>query len=170
MVTTGRIGSYDWVELPSDCAELREVVRALGPHLEGLHAVNVSWDSGQMHELAPIPNGWSLQGSHVVSPAITFEMLSNWPQSHCNGGRYDEWYFFSQTPSISPPLRPFCNWGGVSLAGSEELAFPGGFDLAAQLAASRPKLVIGDGTALFLIGGQEACSAFAAIGQNNREA
>ena len=79
MVTTGRIGSYDWVELPSNSAELREVVRALGPHLEGLHAVNVSWDSGQMHELAPIPSGWSLQGSHVVSPAITLEMLSNWP-------------------------------------------------------------------------------------------
>ena len=169
MVTRGRIGDYLWAELPTESAEIREVVHMLGNLLEGFHAVNVSWDSGHMHELAPLPSGWSLQAGHVISPAITSEMVLNWPQSNCNSGRYDEWYFFAQPP-VAPALRPFCNWGGVSLARSAELAFPGGFDLAVQLAASRPDIVIGDGTALFVIGDQAACSRFAEIGKDNREA
>jgi len=169
VVTTGRIADYDWAELPTEHAEIREVVRALENRLEGLQAVNVSWDSGHMHELAPIPNGWSLCANHLVSPPLTAEMLRDWPQSGCNAGRYDEWYFFAKAPAECS-LKPFCNWGGVSLARSAELAFPGGFDLAAQLATARPDVVIGDGTALFVIGDQAACSRFAAVGKNNHEA
>jgi hypothetical protein len=155
MTMTGRIGSYYWAELPPERAAVGDVVRALRSCLQGLTAVNVSWDSGQMQDTAPIPMGWSIRGNHVLSPPVDDAMLSSWPQSVCNSGRYDEWYFFRVIPE-TPQLQPFCNWQGVSLASAGDLAFPGGFDLAGQLETSQPVVVVGEGSALFVIAQDEA--------------
>lgn len=154
MSVTGRIGTYYWAEVPGEQADIRDVVRCMASSLRGLSAVNVSWDSGKMQELAPVPAGWSVRGDYVVSPPIDDVMLSAWPQSTCNSGRYDEWYFFRVVPE-ELQLQALCNWGGVSLASSGGLAFPGGFDLAAQLEAFQPAVVVGDGSALFVIGTDE---------------
>jgi hypothetical protein len=155
MSMTGRIGSYYWAEVPNGRAAVRDVVRGMASRLRGLSGINVSWDSGKMQELGVVPAGWSVRGKHVVSPPIDDAMLSAWPQSGCNSGRYDEWYFFHVVPD-KLELHALCNWGGVSLARSSELAFPGGFDLAAQLAAAQPEVVVGEGSALFVIATDEA--------------
>ena len=44
------------------------------------------------------------------------------------------------------------------MEGSAELAFPGGFDLAAQLEEAKPEIVVGDGSTLFVIAANEAAS------------
>ena len=154
MSATGRIGSYYWAEAPSQKIHIRDVIRGLAPGLKGLTAVNVSWDSGKMHDLAPIPAGWAVRGDHVVSPPLDDTLLASWPQSACNSGRYDEWYFFRGVPD-KLDLKALCNWGGVSLATASSLAFPGGFDLAAQLEAAQPAVVVGEGVAVFVIAKDE---------------
>src|SRR5262249_20770682 len=128
---------------------------SLGSHLRGLSAVNVSWDSGKMQDLAAVPSGWSVRDSYVMSPPVDDSMLTDWLQPICNSGRYDEWYFFRVVPEILN-LQAFCSWGGMSLASSGELAFPGGLDLAAQLEVSEPSVVVGTGSALFVIARDEA--------------
>jgi hypothetical protein len=155
MSATGRIGNYYWAEVPGESVDIRDVVRGMGSRLRGLSAANVSWDSGKMQELAPLPAGWSVRDDHAVSPPIDDALLTAWPQSACNSGRYDEWYFFRVVPD-KLELQALCNWGGISLARSSDLAFPGGFDLAAQLETSRPEVVVGDGSALFVIATDEA--------------
>ena len=155
MSVTGRIGAFYWAEVPGERADVRDVVRSLGTLLRGLTAVNVSWDSGRMQELAAVPPGWSVRDNYVISPPVDDAMLTDWPQSTCNSGRYDEWYFFRVVPEVLE-LQAFCNWGGVSLASSGELAFPGGFDLAAQLEASEPSVVVGEASAVFVIAPDEA--------------
>src|SRR6185503_19696047 len=119
MSATGRIGNYYWAEVPGERVDVRDVVRGIGSHLQGLSAVNVSWDSGKMQELAPLPAGWSVRDNHVVSPPIDDVLLTAWPQSACNSGRYDEWYFFRVVPD-KLELQALCNWGGVSLASSTD--------------------------------------------------
>jgi len=143
------------VELPGDLLDIPDVVLEIGSWLRGLIAVNVSWDSGEMLELAPVPSGWSVRDEHVVSPPISDSTLSGWPSSACNAGRYDEWYFFRALPE-SLQLQPFCNWLGMSLAKVTTLAYPGGFDLASQLDVYRPEAVVGEGTAVFVIAHDEA--------------
>jgi hypothetical protein len=155
MSVTGRIGSYCWAEIPGEGTDVRDVVYVLRSRLQGLSAVNVSWDSGKMQEIAPIPTGWSIRGNHVVSPPIDDAMLSAWPQSACRSGRYDEWYFFRVNPE-KPELQALCNWQGVSLASAGDLAFPGGFDLAGQLEAFQPEVVVGKGASLFVLSKDEA--------------
>ena len=155
MVATGRVGRYHWAELPGEQATIRDVVRTLRTNLAGLKAVNVSWDSGKLHELGRIPAGWEICGGHVVSPALEEAGLAAWPQSHCNSGRYDEWYFFRHLPE-QLSLQPFCNWYGMSLERVGELAFPGGLDMVAQLESACPEIVIGDGTNLFVIAADQS--------------
>jgi hypothetical protein len=155
MSATGRIGNYYWAEVPGERLDVRDVVRVLGSRLGGLRAVNVSWDSGRMQEHASLPPGWSVRDTHAVSPPLDEALLTAWPQSACNCGQYDEWYFFRVVPD-KLELQALCNWGGISLASSSDLAFPGGFDLAAQLEASQPVVVVGEGAALFVISPDEA--------------
>jgi hypothetical protein len=81
----------------------------------------------------------------AVSPVVTAIMAADWPVSSCNGGQFDEWYFF-RTVEGGPRLDAFCNWEGMSLERAADLAFPGGFDLRAQLERYRPETVIGEGT------------------------
>jgi hypothetical protein len=130
--STGQIVGYTWVELPGDSVGIPDVLIEIGPWLRGLTAVNVSWDSGQMLELAPLPPEWSVHDKYVVSPPIDDALLAEWPCSLANSGRYDEWYFFRAVPE-GLQLQPFCNWLGMSLARVSTLAYPGGFDLGAQL-------------------------------------
>ena len=146
----GRLGDYHWAEVADARVEVRDVIRQLGSRLRGLIAVSVSWDSGRLQELAPLPVGWSLVGDHVVSPPVDDAILANWPQSACNAGRYDEWYFFRVLPE-SLQLQALCNWGGVSVANARTVAFPGGLDLAAQLEAFKPAAVVGEGATLYAI-------------------
>ncbi len=155
MGATGRVGRYHWAEVPGEQADIRDVVRTMRTRLRGLSAVNVSWDSGKMQDLSDLPAGWFIQGEHAVSPPLEDDMMSDWPQSHANSGRYDEWYFFQSLPT-ELGLQPFCNWQGTSLQGAESLAFPGGFDLKAQLERTAPEVVIGDGTDLFVIAADES--------------
>ena len=155
MTRAGRIGTYYWAETSGERMDVADVVRLLRPHLRGLTAVNVSWDSGKLQELAPVPAGWSIRDSHAVSPALDEALLTAWPQSACNSGRYDEWYFFRDVPQRLE-LQAFCNWLGTSLAGAADLAYPGGLDLARQLAVSAPSVVVGEGSALFVIAADEA--------------
>ena len=150
VVATGRVGKHHWAEIPGDQAEIRAVVHSMRLRLRGLRAVNVSWDSGKMHELSAAPPGWTVEQGHVVSPPLEEAILGAWPQSQCNSGRYDEWYFFRMLPA-ELALQPLCNWYGIGLERAGELAFPGGFDLAAQLQRAMPDIVIGDGTDLFVL-------------------
>jgi hypothetical protein len=155
MSVMGRIGSYYWAEMRGRRAEVRDVVRLLGSRLWGLRAVNVSWDSGKMQELAEVPAGWCIRDDHVVSPPINDTMLSAWPQSTCNSGRHDEWYFFHLLPD-NLRIQALCNWVGVSLASVSDLSYPGGFDLAAQIEAVQPAVVVGEGSFLFVVATDEA--------------
>jgi hypothetical protein len=156
-MSTGRVGQYYWAEVPGEQADIRDVVRTLGPRLRGLRAVNVSWDSGKMHEIDVVPPDWVVQGEHAVSPLLEDAMLNAWPQSECNSGRYDEWYFFRSLP-VHLGLRALCNWMSVHLEEVAEIAYPGGFDLAAQLELAQPEIVIGDGAGLYLIAKDESAS------------
>ena len=155
MTTTGKLGSYYWGEVPASTLEIKDLVLGLADHLRGLVAGNVSWDSGVLQELSAVPRGWRIQDRRVVSPPLDDALLAAWPQSKCPSGRYDEWYFWEETvPAVT--LHAFCNWMGMSLSEADALAFPGGFDLSAQLDMARPKLVIGEGNGLFVLATSEA--------------
>jgi hypothetical protein len=155
MISTGRLGSYYWTEVPATTLDVRDVVLGLADHLRGLVAGNVSWDSGILQELSAVPYGWRVQDGRVVSPPLDDALLASWPQSTCASGRYDEWYFWEDAvPAVT--LRAFCNWMSTSLSEVEALAFPGGFDLSAQLELARPKVVVGEGKGLFVLATSEA--------------
>ena len=156
MVATGRVGRYHWAEVPTEQADIRDVVQALRSRLRGLRAVNVSWDSGKMHEIGPTLPNWVVQGDHSVSPPLDDARLDDWPQSECNSGRYDEWYFFREVPG-DLGLQALCNWMTVHLHEVGDIA-SAGFDLAAQLESTRPEIVIGDGAGLYLIAADESAS------------
>jgi hypothetical protein len=144
------LGDFQWVELPPDSWDIPAVMRRLSAQVLGLTAVNVSWDSGRMVPTREQEqHGWRRVGELAVSPVIDAALASNWPTSCCQGGRYDEWYFFRE---LSGPMKleAFCNWCR-SLANAADLAFPGGVDLHAQLDRYRPDIVIGDGAAVFVI-------------------
>jgi hypothetical protein len=155
MNQSGVLGDFQWVELPNDSSDIPAVVRRLSAHVIGLTAVNVSWDSGRM---APTREqeeiGWRRIGELAVSPVIDEALAANWPVSSCQEGQYDEWYFFRELP-VPIKLEPFCNWC-TSLANAADLAFPGGFDLRAQLDAYRPEIVVGDGASVFVISRHQA--------------
>ena len=87
--------------------------------------------------------GWRRIGEVAVSPVVTAAVAAEWPVSH-DGGKYDEWYFFRDLEG-APKLDAFCNWLSVSLEQAPDLAYPGGFDLRAQLERYRPEVVIGEG-------------------------
>jgi hypothetical protein len=151
MNRSGVLGDFHWVEIPSDDSDIPTVVRLLAPEVIGLTAVNVSWDSGHMFPTREQEQvGWRRVGELAVSPVIDEALASNWPASSCNGGRFDEWYFFRDIQA-PPSLEAFCNYGGMSLQDAVDLAFAGGFDLQAQLDRYRPEIVVGDGKALFVI-------------------
>jgi hypothetical protein len=151
MNRTGVFGDFHWVEIDPDDVDVPAVMRLLAAEAVGLTAVNVSWDSGHM---VPTPEqqrtGWRTVGEFAVSPVIDEALLSNWPASTCQSGRFDEWYFFREI-DVPLSLQPFCNWLGLSLENAVDLAFSGGFDLQAQLNRYRPELVVGDGEAVFVI-------------------
>ena len=155
MTTSGIIGSYHWAQASTDILRIGEVVWALRSYLAGLIGLNTSWDSGRLQELAPVPQGWRIERGHVVSPPVTNALASSWPFSTCQDGRYDEWYFFRVLP-VDLELQAFCNWQGTSLAECARLAYPGGFDLAAQLEEAKPEVVIGDGSYVYVIARQPA--------------
>ena len=150
MTRSGRLGDFCWIEMPTDSSDIPGVIRRLSTHVIGLIAVNVSWDSGR---LVPTPEqeqiGWRRVGELAVSPVIDETLASNWPTSFCQGGQYDEWYFFRDLP-VPIKLDAFCNWA-VSLASAADLAFPGGCDLHAQLDRYHPEIVVGDGASVFVI-------------------
>jgi len=151
MARSGALGAFHWVELPSDRYDIPAVVRHLAGEMVGLTAVNVAWDSGRlMPSSDPEASGWREINGLAVSPVLDAGLLADWPVSSCQGGRYDEWYFFR---TIDPALQldPFCNWVGTSLEEAGALAFPGGFDLQAQLERHRPEVVIGEGRHVFVI-------------------
>jgi hypothetical protein len=163
VIVAGRVGLHHWAEASGEHADVQAVVHSLRDRLRGLRAVNVSWDSGKMHELNGTPPGWTLHGQHAVSPVLDDAELESWPQSQCKDGMYDEWYFFRVLPA-ELALQPLCNWYGIGLQRAAELAFPGGFDLAAQLEAAMPEIVIGEGTNLFVIALDESvCSALGQV-------
>ena len=145
MNRSGVIGDFHWVEIATHASDIPAVVRLLAAEVIGLTAVNVSWGSGHMVPTSEQEQiGWRRVGELAVSPVIDDMLASNWPASACNGGRFDEWYFFRE---IQAPLslEPFCNYLGMSVEDAVDLAFPGGFDLRAQLDQFRPEIVVGDG-------------------------
>lgn len=151
MNRSGVLGDFYWVEIPTHDSDIPAVVRCLAAEVVGLTAVNVSWDSGHMVPTSHEEQiGWRRLGDLVVSPVIDDMLACNWPASGCNGSRFDEWYFFRdiQTPQN---LEPFCNYSGMSVEDAADLAFPGGFDLQAQLDRYHPEIVIGEGKALFVL-------------------
>jgi hypothetical protein len=151
MNQSGVLGDFQWVELPTDSSDIPGIMRRLSAHVIGLTAVNVSWDSGRMVPTREQEqSGWRRMDKLAVSPVIDEALASNWPTSACQSGQYDEWYLFRELP-ISMKLDPFCNFGGMSLANAADLAFPGGFDLQAQLDRYRPEVVVGDGSSVFVI-------------------
>ena len=156
MKQTGVLGEYRWWEISGEDTSLVAMIRALGAQLVGLAGVNVSWDSGLL-ELTPtlIAAGWTTVGGFAVSPVINVPAAENWPTSECQGGRFDEWYFFRQIPLVLN-LRAFCNYGGVSLQNARDLSFPGGVNLEEQLQTYAPEVVIGQGEHLFAITRSEA--------------
>jgi hypothetical protein len=151
---TGQIGPYHWAERAGDTLTVRDVAVGLADHIKGLVAVNVSWDSGVLRDVTGLPVGWHVRGGRATSPPIDDHVLAGWPQSPCCDGRWDEWYFF-RTPPDAVEAAAFCNYGGLSLADHESLAFPGGLDLAEQLRRLRPDLVIGEGLCLFVLATDE---------------
>jgi hypothetical protein len=151
MTRSGKIGDFLWVEIPTDQSDIPTVVRHLARQIIGLTAVNVSWDSGHMRPTSAQERaGWRRAGELAVSPVADDTLVSDWPASSCNAGRFDEWYFFRNIEGALK-LDAFCNWGGMSLEDAPDLAFPGGLDLKAQLEHYRPEIVIGDGKHLFVI-------------------
>lgn len=151
MARSDAIGAFQWVELPSDRYDIPTVVRHLAGEIVGLTAVNVSWDSGRlMPSSDPEASGWHEINGLAVSPVLDTELLCDWPANSCQGGRYDEWYFFR---TVDPTLKldPFCNWVGASLEEAAALVFRGGLDLQAQLERHRPEIVIGEGAHVFVI-------------------
>ena len=152
MKRSGILGGYRWWEMSGGDTSLADLIRAVADRLVGLVGVNVSWDSGLL-ELTPAlaAAGWTTVGRHAVSPVVDMTAAEKWPASDCQGGRFDEWYFFRQVPATLD-LRAFCNYGGVSLENARVLAFPDGVDLEAQLRKYRPEAVIGEGAdCLFVI-------------------
>lgn len=151
MTRSGAFGDFQWVELPTDQYDIPTVVRQCAAEIFGLTAVNVSWDSGHM---VPTPEqekaGWLRAGEFAVSPVVDGALASHWPASSCNGGRFDEWYFFRHVEAALR-LGAFCNYGGMSLEDASDLNFPGGLDLRGQLERYRPEIVVGDGERLFVI-------------------
>jgi len=156
MKRTGVLAAYRWWEIPPERLSMAAMIRMLAPRLVGLVAVNVSWDSGLM-ELTPdlAAAGWTTVGRFAMTPVIDVKTTQNWPISACQGGRFDEWYFFRQAPPMLD-LSAFCNYGGVSLQDARSLAFPGGVDLEEQLRRYEPELVIGEGEHLFILTRNEA--------------
>ena len=51
MNVKGQIANFHWVESPRDRLDVRDVLREIGSWLQGLAAVNVSWDSGRMQDV-----------------------------------------------------------------------------------------------------------------------
>src|SRR5262245_6930329 len=150
MTRSGILGDFCWLEMSTDTSDIPDVMRRLSAQVVGLTGVNVSWDSGRMVPTREQEqNGWRRMGDVAVSPVIDQALASHWPTSFCQGGQYDEWYFFRKPP-IPMKLEAFCNWC-VSLANAADLAFPGGFDLHAQLDRYRPEIVVGDGAAVFVM-------------------
>ena len=109
-MASGDIGTYRWSEsVPSRDISMLDAVRSLRHHLNGLRAVNVSWDSGL---LVPSDDekrqGWVVRDGRAISPVIHDGIIDAWP---CCDGGFEEWYFFSTLPS-ELNLSAFCNWGG----------------------------------------------------------
>lgn len=155
MKRTGVLGGYRWWETTDEKTSLVALIRALAAQLVGLVGVNVSWDSGLL-ELTPAlaAAGWTTVGRFAVSQVIDVSTAENWPISDCQGGRFDEWYFFRQVPATLE-LQAYCNYA-VSLQDAPALAFPGGVDLEEQLQKYEPELVVGDGEHVFAITRSEA--------------
>jgi len=154
----GRIGRYYWGEcVPPDNVALPDAVRRLKHHLNGLRAVNVSWDSGLLVPSdAEVSNGWSLEQGRAVSPVIDDAVTETWPS--CDGG-FEEWYFFSRVPR-DLGLSAYCNWVGTSIAEWASLVdVPTGLDLRRQLETARPEVVLGEGRRLFAISRNRALIA-----------
>jgi hypothetical protein len=153
-MTTGTIGNYQWAESEraDHYARLPDIVRALTDHVRGLRAVNVSWDSGRLLpgdvEIDP---SWEFVDGYAVSRPIDDELIASWPYSDEG---YDEWYFFRALPPAFV-LAPWCNWPSALLSEHESMAFPSGVDLAGQLQAFAPELVIGEGTRLYVLARHE---------------
>jgi hypothetical protein len=91
-VTAGTVGDFRWVEF-NDGVQIEDVVGHLAPRIEGLTAINVSWDSGQM----PLS-------------AITRELIGTWPKSDCQSGHYDEWYFLRGPATELGHVEAICNY------------------------------------------------------------
>jgi hypothetical protein len=171
MARSGRLADYHWVEIARDDYDIPFVMQHLASAVSGLTAVNVSWDSGRMIPTSEQEDGgWRRIGDLAVSPIVTATMASDWPVSSCNGGQFDEWYFF-RTVEGAPKLDAFCNWGGMSLERAADLAFPSGFDLRAQLERYRPEIVIGEGTQyLFLMSlDPEVIKSVGALDENGKK-
>jgi hypothetical protein len=163
MDLTGRIGTYYWAERSGETLMIRDVVSGLGDHIKGLVAVNVSWDSGVLQDVAGLPVGWHVRDGRAASPSIDDQVLATWPQSACCDGQWDEWYFF-RTPPSTAEAGAFCNWGGMSLGDHQSLAYPGGLNLAEQLERLQPDVVIGEGRSLFVVARDDAVvAAFLAL-------
>lgn len=135
--------------MPSGDTALFDAVRNLRHHLNGLRAVNVSWDSGLF-----VPSddekrqGWVVQDGRAISPVMDDGIIDAWPW--CDGG-FGEWYFFSTVPS-ELNLAAFCNWTGLSITDWASLVnIPTGFNLRQQLETARPHAVLGMGETLFAI-------------------
>jgi hypothetical protein len=152
MTRTGSLGGYRWWEMSGPDTSVGDLIRSIADQLIGSIAVNVSWDSGLLTVTPALAAaGWRTVGRLAVSPVIDLPAAQNWPTSDCQGGRFDEWYFFRQVPATLD-LRAFCNFGGVSLENARDLAFPDGVDLEEQLRKYGPEAVIGDGPdCLFVI-------------------
>jgi hypothetical protein len=149
-MTTGTIGRYRWAEsdLTAQDVRLPDVIRALADHVRGLRAVNVSWDSGRLLRAnMEIDSKWSFVDGYAVSPPIEDDLIANWPYS---GDGFDEWYFVPVLPARIA-LDAWCNWMHSVLTQHEELAFPGGVDLARQLEDCAPRLVVGQGLRLYML-------------------
>jgi hypothetical protein len=143
----GQLGGWKWFEDRATDLDSKTVVHALAPHLLGLWAVCVSWDSGQLDPDAAGLKGWQVKNSQAVSPAIDSALVANWPRSSCG---FDEWYFFHVVPRFER-LHAICNWGD-SLEGALDLGgVPSGFDLLAQLDTYQPHAVLGDARRVFVI-------------------
>ena len=92
---------------------------------------------------------WLFQDGYAVSPVINDALIENWPYS---GDGFDEWYFFRVVPPVLK-LAPYCNWCSVSVGDWQQLTFR--MDLGAQLAQSRPELVIGENQKIYVVSRDE---------------
>lgn len=150
-MTSGNIGAFQWIEgLPNEeYGGLIDTVRTLTHYLNGLRAVNVSWDSGLLLPSEPEwQQGWTIEQGRAVSPVIDETVIDAWPW--CDGG-WEEWYFFSTLPK-DLNLSAYCNWGGLSIDDWPFLVnVSTGFDLKRQLETAQPTVVLGVGMRLFAI-------------------